>query len=396
MIIITSYVLAAIYLERWFGDLYRKWWFILLLAVLVVNLTTCTLHRLRNYLKLARSSWQPNRYNLTFIAEPGQNLADQLKQRLLQNGYAVQCLKEVYRAERVGKGWMGSLVFHLGMVVVLLGFAWSLLFGLQGALILPVGTTKTVPNELFNVKKGLFYRDRIDFSATMKRFEPLTQGGVNTQLKSTVSFVDADKQKVQDIDINQPGKIQNVYLRTFKFGNAPYLRFEKDGAIVIEDYIILGKSEGNIESDWISIGQENIQIELIKDVNKEDPYQGRPTEVRLNIYEESGKQTKGVIPPNQRVQIGDYQVSFIDYTQWVYYDVSYDPGEYLIYLGSALMVMGLTLRVVSTTKRLGFKVVQQQPQVLTVATQTDYFTTLFQQEVTEIINQLGGRLDASE
>lgn len=137
-----------------FFDMYDSWWFILLLALLALNLIACSINRFPRVWKLVR---QP-----TLI--PGEGLLQSLGQReelvtdlspatttevvtrLLRQRMAAPTVSEAdgktyLFAQRGGFSRFGAYIVHLSIVVILVGAIMGMVWGVKGWVNIPEGQT---------------------------------------------------------------------------------------------------------------------------------------------------------------------------------------------------------------------------------------------------------------
>ena len=144
--------LAGILKVLQLNDLYRSPWFLLLMALLTVNLVVCSLNRLPASLRLYRRRPEPDRSGLYEDLPPGQVLA---AEGTVEDEAArmEQVLKKALGSvERKGtdqatwlsghKGawsYFGVYVIHAGVLVIILGAVIGSLLGFDGYVNIPEG-----------------------------------------------------------------------------------------------------------------------------------------------------------------------------------------------------------------------------------------------------------------
>lgn len=182
--------LTPIYEQLGLFDVYRSVWFSAIYLLLMVSLVGCIVPRTAAYWRAwrARPPRAPRRLSrlpghASYAIEGGQERGDLLaaaREVLARRGYRVVVDEDAVAGERGRLRELGNLVFHLAVLVVLVGVAWGGLFGYSGGAIVVVGQSFSnqlaqyddfVPGALMDVADlqpyALDVRDfDVDFTAT--------------------------------------------------------------------------------------------------------------------------------------------------------------------------------------------------------------------------------------
>ena len=145
-------VLAGIVRALQVTDLYRSPWFLLLMALLTVNLVVCSLNRLPVSLRRCRSSPEPDRPGLyedlppDRVLEAEGSVEDEAgrMERALQKSLGAVERKQADRtiwlsAQRGAWSHFGVYVIHAGVLVIILGAVVGSLLGFEGHVNIPEG-----------------------------------------------------------------------------------------------------------------------------------------------------------------------------------------------------------------------------------------------------------------
>jgi cytochrome c biogenesis protein len=177
--------LTPIYEKLGLFSVYDSAWFSAIYLLLMVSLVGCIIPRTFVYLRAIRAAPPAAPRNLTRLPdhttyETSDGVDDVLaraREALRERGYRLRPAEDGTDAVSAERGYLrevGNLVFHLSVVVVLVGFAMGGLFGYRGGVILVEGSTFT--NNLtqyddFQPGK-LFSAEQMDpFSFTFEKFD---------------------------------------------------------------------------------------------------------------------------------------------------------------------------------------------------------------------------------
>ena len=144
--------LAGILKVLQLNDLYRSPWFLLLMALLTVNLVVCSLNRLPASLRLYRRQPEPDRPGLYEDLPPAQVLAaegtvedeaarlEQVLKKALGSVERKQSDQATWLSGHKGAwSYFGVYVIHTGVLVIILGAVIGSLLGFDGYVNIPEG-----------------------------------------------------------------------------------------------------------------------------------------------------------------------------------------------------------------------------------------------------------------
>lgn len=245
--------LTPIYNKLDLFSVYNSPWFAAIYLLLMISLVGCIVPRLFVYARAMRAQPPPAPRNLTRM--PG----SQTYTTSLPPGEVLDRARGVlkrrrYRLRKAGadgagtsvsseRGYLreaGNLVFHMSVILVLIGFAMGGLFGYKGGVIVLVGKDYGFSNELtqyddfdpgslFSVKQLDWFHFSIDkFS---QQWVPSTGGQLmNTAFQSELSYQTAPggPTKTYDLQVNHPLTIGSTEVFLIGTGYAPDITV-KDG-----------------------------------------------------------------------------------------------------------------------------------------------------------------------
>jgi cytochrome c biogenesis protein len=213
-------------------------WFAAIYLLLLISLVGCFIPRIVVYAKALRARPPRTPSNLDRLPAHTEFVTDRSPGEVLDRADVVLAR---YRRERTGdsvsaeRGYLregGNLLFHVSVLVVLVGFAMTSLLGYKGGVIVIVG--QGFANNLTQYDDfapgALFDPDNLDdFSFDIKKFDVtwLTKGPAKGQARGFVSHLDYQEgdgpTKEYDLRVNHPLSIGDTELFLIGHGYAPVI-----------------------------------------------------------------------------------------------------------------------------------------------------------------------------
>ncbi|WP_234410778.1 cytochrome c biogenesis protein ResB [Nocardioides terrigena] len=230
--------LAPVYERLGLFSVYDSVWFSAIYILLMISLVGCILPRSAVYWRALRARPPRAPRNLSRLPEHASYRTDEGADDVLAAA-ATELRRRRYRVEvREGavsaeKGYLreaGNLLFHLSVLVVLVGFAVGGLFGFKAGVIVTVGNGfSNNPTQYDEFVPGsLFGADDMDgFSVAVEDFDItwLTEGPAKGQARKFVSHLDyttADGESgTYDLRVNHPLAIGDTEVFLIGHGYAP-------------------------------------------------------------------------------------------------------------------------------------------------------------------------------
>jgi len=250
--------LTPIYERLGLFDVYASPWFAAIYVMLMVSLIGCILPRLRVYWKGLRAQPPAAPRNLSRVTDSASYLTDEDPEVVLARAKAR--LRRRYRIRKdldattsdvvsAEKGYLreaGNLLFHLSIIIVLVGFAMGGLFGYKGGVIVLVGPDQGFTNtaqQYDDLNPGsLFSSSQMDpFTMHIDKFDVqwLNSGprqGMAKGFKSEISYCqtcDGSDDQSYDLRVNHPLTIGSTQLFLIGHGYAPSITVkDKKGDVI--------------------------------------------------------------------------------------------------------------------------------------------------------------------
>ena len=235
----THPTLTPVYEALGLFSVYDSVWFSAIYILLMISLVGCILPRTRIYWRAARARPPRAPRNLvrlpearTFtLDEDAALVLDRARSVLRRKRYRLDAHDGEIAAERGYLREAGNLVFHVSLLVVLVGFAVGGLFGFKGGVIVVNG--QGFSNNLSqydDFAPGAFFGadDLAPFSFTVDDFEvdflrSGSQAGMPTRFSADVTYTEAPGEPEQrhDLRVNHPLSIDGTSVFLVGHGYAP-------------------------------------------------------------------------------------------------------------------------------------------------------------------------------
>jgi cytochrome c biogenesis protein len=242
------------FIDRLYGfDVFSAPWFAAIYALLMVSLLGCLFPRLRLHARALlrrppRAPAHPERlaYGTTFIsaATPAEVLATSravLRRRRFRT--AVE-----HNSLAAEKGYLresGNLLFHISLLVLLLGIAMGALTGYKGNVIVPEGrsfTNTQAEYDTFSPGALVDTSKLTPFTLGVRSFVTTYRpNGVAADYRATVDFQPTLTSRVQRrlIRVNEPLKVGEAKVYLINNGYAPHVLLrDRSGRVLFDDLVV--------------------------------------------------------------------------------------------------------------------------------------------------------------
>ena len=313
-------------------DVFGSWYFGLLLALLCLNLTLCSLVRIRNVVKVSRSAAEHAAARKTKVALTSEK-SQLVRQMLEAQHYKQQTFGETTVYSRNALGWYGSFITHLAILL-------TVLFG-AAALYLPRVTDQVCfPGESLRMEDGT--------SIAVESFHIENDSG-DLDYASIIEIRIADGRTSGQtrISVNHPLSFggYKVYQQTYGTAGAVTVRNAATGG---QDYFILDQmcflSLDSINGIWYEalypgyVRDESGNFTLITQTSGsyEDP-------VYQVLVASDGVYTPVMVFPGETLSVGGVDFTFEDPVEYPGLRIKRTPTwvNGLLFAAFGLMVLGL-------------------------------------------------------
>jgi cytochrome c biogenesis protein ResB len=293
-------------------------------------------------------------------------------------------------AKKGKAGFWGSLLFHLGLLIVFIAGVISSLTRFNAELLLTEGFPVMLREESF-VK---IYKNNSILSIPpsiieLKKFIPLYEKGIYAKDFSAKISIDGVERELR---VNRPIDIGGFQLSLHRFGFSPYFRItENNGKELLNANINLVVIGGKEDSFTIPDTFYVIYTKFFPDFFSKNGRVGSRGIVPKNpvfflrIFYDNKELGRGMVKLGSTITIDELNISFKDLNYWVDLIVSKDYGVWLFSIGLAIGIFGLIMRFILPDKQLKINVVGNR---VYIKGWTKYFPSFFEDEINKVLEKI--------
>lgn len=394
--------LYAVYTSPWFSAFY---------LLLFVSLIGCIVPRLGTYARALRTPPPklPGRLNRlpefrsVAVADPDAALSA-AEQWLRSKRFRTARTEQGVSAERGYLRELGNLIFHLGMIFVLVGIAWSNLLGFRGTSVVVEGqgfANNITQYDDFSAGAWVDTDDLPPFTVRLDQFivefeTGEVQRGAARKFEAHVQFGEGGQTRPETIKVNHPLTLADgTLVHLMGHGYAPHITVhDGNGDVAFSGPVIFLPQDGNFTSHGVvkvpdarpermafqgyflptavvnaqgphSIFPDALNPEMFLNAWHGPPRTetGRPENVYTldvaGLKQFTGQDGQVValrLKPGFGATLPDgSKITFDGYSRWVKLQTSRTPGIPLTLLATAISVAGLCLSLFVRPRRLFVK-----------------------------------------
>jgi len=378
-------------------DVYSSPWFSSIYILLFISLIGCVLPRSFEHLKGigAKPSLTPKNLNrMEFHTDALDGSLDSAEAWLRKRHFRIRRDANSISAE---KGFMretGNLMFHLSLILILIGVALGSLYGMKGDAIINVGErfiNTPTSYDVISFGKLQSEKNLNPFSITATDFKATYELGTGapSDYKLTVKVADpvGTTEKSEIVRVNSPLTFGStkVYLQANGYSPLVTVR-DKSGEVKFQGAVIFLPQDGNLTSTGaIKVPDMQPQVGFIGSFVPTfarssqrgafstypevlDPRlllsiwtgdlgldSGNPQSVyRLNTVDMKRIGLK-TLKLHETHNFGDGSITFEGWTPWVNLQIVKDPGKIYALLGSVFAILGLLMSLFTRSRRIWVK-----------------------------------------
>jgi cytochrome c biogenesis protein len=378
-------------------DVYSSPWFSAIYILLFISLIGCVLPRTYEHLKGIRAipTLTPKNLNrMEFHSEVSGGTLDSAETWLRKNRFRIRRDENSISAE---KGYMretGNLLFHLSLILILVGVAIGSLYGMKGDAIINVGerfVNTPTSYDVISYGKLQSGKNLTPFSITATDFKATYElvSGAPSDYKLSVNVANpvGSKEEPRIVKVNSPMTFgaSKVYLQANGYSPLVTVR-DKTGEIKYQGAVIFLPQDGNLTSSGaIKVPDMEPQVGF---VGSFVPTYSRSSErgafstypevldprllisvwsgnlgldsgVPQSIYRLDTSEMKRIalktLKLNETYDFGEGSITFEGWTPWVNLQIVKDPGKIYALLGSILAILGLLMSLFTRSRRIWIK-----------------------------------------
>lgn len=332
-----------------FTHIYSSWWFIIILSFLLSSLITCGYAQFKTAYKFLRTPFKitkdlgdnlPHGVTLSRVShlKAQERVEYELCRRRFKVIHKTYGDEIILRARRFYFAWLGTFLFHMGLILILLGGLISVATRAEGYIELGEGQIFTERRDNYQKLETspLFGANHKYFQIRLDSFEDeYWPDGALRRAQSKVSIIDGGRMVGERIiEVSDPLKYRGVtfYQSPSYFGYAPKLTLELSGRPESTGLVHFPPSEekswGAETTIYLPGTEYEIEAQLF--------YTARPPSMRIHVFKDGkGAESRkslytGVLKLGEKVELEEVSLRFDDLVKWSGFTVVQDKGVGII------------------------------------------------------------------
>ncbi len=354
---------------------FTSWWFLLISFVFFINLLTCTCQQ---GLK-AWGVWKKRKAEFSEVQQqnnfpPLKITRDKFEQGLAQKGFRI--INKAGNITIFEKGFLGiwgSVVIHLGLIIVILGGFISTGFKMTGYMTLMEGEVRRdIGADYEVISEAPFFKiiGHRGYGIGLKQQQRVLnqEGKVDYIISDITLFKENDPIVEKPVERGKPLVYQGMGLYEKNAGFVPLVTItDSGGKEIYKGFLFMETTHAFSESiyqrkDFSVPGTSfvlNIRFYpdiLIKDnkISTRKSSLGNPG-LEVTVTQNGQKLAQGVIKRGEKVSFAGNSLSFDEVRHWTGLEIVYDPGAGILFAGFWITGLGLIWFYLWNYKKLQVK-----------------------------------------
>jgi len=348
-------------------DMYRSWWFLAILALLLVNITTCSIKRFPRAWRLMTQSPKvlddalfrrmKHRGSVRRGIDP-EDAVDEARDVIEKHyGKARETRDASSVTLYVDKGWYGRLgayIVHLSILILAIGAVYGGMMGFKGFVNIAEGTAiDRVPLRGKNTAMKLPFTVKCDDFRV--EYYPGTQQPKDYS-SDLVVYRNGEVEQTKTIEVNHPLIVDGIYFYQSSYGvdrnsTVTLQAFDPAGNVAGPDITVAAGQNFNVMGD-----PSDYQIEeLIPSITA-----GRPG---VKVAQFLGNTNRNfylveAAPDRDKTRGGSvyFKIKSTNIREYTGLQVAWDPGVPVVWLACIVMILGLYIAFFVAHKRIWIRV----------------------------------------
>lgn len=340
--------LASLFNGLGFFHLFSSVAFYVLIGLLAVSITACTVHRLPNLWRRARHPlahatdrlFTQARYRAQVAVPDQPNDLDQVKAALQAKHYRVVTdphnPKALY-ADRWAWGPFGTVAAHLSFLVIMAAFLVSSATSINSFLDLPVGGGPVALGH------------GSDLTIQAESFDAPTDevGNALDYVSHLVARRGNEVVKAQDVRPNQPMSVGGFRLHQNAYGlGVQMLATGPNGEVLFDGPVDIGATpDDRYWGGGFELPGPNLQVSVFTPASGRTDSDIAPGSAVIKLTRPGSPEALEMqeLAPGEALEVGDYSFTFVRETQLTIIQVRRDPGATVMWIGSILLIGGMSV-----------------------------------------------------
>ena len=398
-------------------DVYAAPWFAAIYILLLISMTGCVLPRAAQLWRSVRADPPAAPRNLSRLSEhrvfdtglPATDALEAAVTALRTKRFRVVTSGTEVRAERGYSRELGNLVFHLSLLVLLLGVALGRLFGFEGRVAVAEGAGfSNVPSQYdeFNRRPFTDVLGLEPFSFTLEDFRVAFETGEDKRgeprdFGADVSYVRQGESEPQSVEVapNSPLDIDETKVFLTGHGYAPSVTVRDGrGDVVFTGPVIFLPQDSTYASDGVIKVPDARPTELAFEgfllptaaIGEQGPYSAFPDALDPRLFltaytgdlglddgvpqsvfvldkdelrqvRENGEPFARALAVGETMRLpgGQGSLTFDSVARFANFQIAYDPGKEVSLVASVLLLVGVTASLMIRRRRIWLRVLPE-------------------------------------
>ncbi len=340
-------------------NVFYSFWFRLLIALLVANITVCTINRwkgiwttvFRTRVRMGDPFFQHSRYHAAELAQMPVDIAGERVRRAFSSARyrvrtetgegTVAVFADKYRFSR-----FGTFLSHLSIVLLLGGAVVGTVWGFRDDdFVISEGTQRAVGRGTGLSVYLDHFTDEWDPAGPPKDFR-----------SDLILYENGVEVKRDTIHVNQPMKYKGIRFFQSFYGQAAIMEVKNEvGDTLFSDSVPLAwqTRDGNRPVGSFSLPAKGLNVYVIGPRSGEVDPLVPAGEMRVEVYSQNGPLTASdSLVQAQPKDLAGLNFTFVRESRFTGLQVAKDPGANIVWIAAALMVVGLAMLFYFPPKRI--------------------------------------------
>lgn len=310
-------------------------------------------------------------------------------------------------ASKGGIGFWGSIVFHLGLILLFIGAGISSLTRFEGAMLITENYTLPLQDIIIKVaQKPLIFPDVPGAIVSMKKIKAkYGDAGQLTDFSADMSVASFDGiSERKQVGVNQPLQFSDYSILPEKYGISPLFFLKKKNKIVDKFNINLGSwlpegwtEKGAFDSFLLDGTNYRVKVQFIPNlfIDKKGKVFSKggvikkPALILTVLNEKNGKEIeKKLVKKNESIKFAGQELIFKDLNFWGYFKLIRDYGLPVVMFSMIAGLIGLVIRYIYHDKSIWLILqkssVKENCLNVKIGGRSRYFPALFNEELKKI------------
>lgn len=369
------------------NHVYTTWWFLAILVLFGTSLIACTFKRQLPALR-AVNKWKfyqkPREFNkLAFSTQIENQSVEEIQDLLNKKGYKIFQEKESIYAHKGIIGKIGPIIVHAAMIIILLGAIWGAFTGFFAQEMVASGDTFKIKN-IFEAGILSSPEKKNNFAVKVNKFWiKYTDEGKVDQFYSDLSILNENQEELKrkTIFVNQPLRYNGITFYQTNWGIAGVkVQLNNSPIFQLPMAELNTKGQGRLWGSWIPTKPDMSEgVSLI----------ARDLQGTMFIYNPQGKLVSAV-RSGMSIKANGVNVKILELIGSTGLQIKSDPGVPIVYLGFALLMVGVMMSYASYSQIWALQVGES----FYIGGKTNRAQVVFEQELIGIIEQISEEKNA--